>query len=249
MGALISRRGVGAYWLCALALLLLPARAAAAPVLGAQTRQLVVVTSAAWPATTGTLRRFERRRDGAWHAVGAEHAVALGEAGLGWGAGDDPARGRAPDEPRKREGDRRAPAGVFALEGAFGDGAPPPGTRLAYRAIADLICVDDPAAPDYNRVLPRGVARAHRSHETLAGVKDYALGVVVAHNRAPVRAGAGSCVFLHLGAPATPTVGCTAMPRDVLAELVAWLDPAAAPRLVQLPREVYRSRRGSWGLP
>ena len=58
--------------------------------------------------------------------------------------------------------------------------------------------------------------------------------VVVDHNKAR-KPGAGSCIFLHVWRHATsPTVGCTAMPKARLAELMAWIDPARAV-LVVLP--------------
>src|SRR5262249_47021952 len=51
--------------------------------------------------------------------------------------------------------------------------------------------------------------------------------------------GAGSCIFLHVWRDAaSPTVGCTAMAKPALAELLAWLDPDAL--LVVLPEPVLR---------
>src|SRR5829696_6225819 len=85
----------------------------------ARSRQLVVVTARGWDGVPGTLRRFERRgaRD-AWARVGGEVPVAVGRSGLGWGAGLVDAGGT--EGPTKKEGDGKPPAGVFALESAFG---------------------------------------------------------------------------------------------------------------------------------
>jgi hypothetical protein len=76
-------------------------------------------------------------------------------------------------------------------------------------------------------------------------------GVVVGYNGAWTRAGAlrartpdgtrpapgrGSCIFLHVwDGPGRPTAGCTAMDAAAMREVLAWLDPAARPALVQLP--------------
>src|SRR3546814_4162760 len=50
-------------------------------------RQLVLVTTADWEATTGTLRTFARGDDGAWHEAGKAAPVSIGRGGSGWGLG------------------------------------------------------------------------------------------------------------------------------------------------------------------
>src|SRR3546814_17387210 len=44
-------------------------------------RQLVLVTTADWEATTGTLRTFDRGDDGAWHEAGKAAPVSIGRGG------------------------------------------------------------------------------------------------------------------------------------------------------------------------
>jgi len=217
-----------------------------------ESRQLLLVVTPTWTSTTGTLRRFERSTDGAaWRAVGTPVEVVVGRAGLGWGRGlhTSPSTG-----PQKREGDGRAPAGVFRLTDAFGyaplDSA---ATGLPYvQATPDLECVDDVDSRFYNRVLDRtDVAADWDSHEEMRR-RDvlYRRGVVVAHNADTPRAGGGSCIFLHVWrGPGTTTSGCTAMPEARLAEAMGWLDAEAGPVLVQLPDAEYRRLRRSWALP
>ncbi|HEV7891486.1 MAG TPA: hypothetical protein VGP08_12655, partial [Pyrinomonadaceae bacterium] len=85
----------------------------------ARSRQVVVVTTRGWGDVPGTLRRFERKGTrGAWAQVGREVPVAVGRNGLGWGAGLVDVSGNV--GPSKKEGDGKAPAGVFALGSAFG---------------------------------------------------------------------------------------------------------------------------------
>src|SRR3546814_12470941 len=55
-------------------------------------RQLVLVTTAAWEATTGTLRTFARGDDGARHEAGKAAPVSIGRGGSGWGIGMDRAQ-------------------------------------------------------------------------------------------------------------------------------------------------------------
>jgi len=226
------------------------------PLIAKSTLQLVIVTSDGWRADHAKLQRWERAKGGSFHVVDPALTVVLGSTGLGWGAGEDEALSeepkRAATEPTKREGDKRAPAGVFVLDGAFGDlAAAPPGTRISYRATSPtLLCVDDPASADYNRIVEGAEARPHASAEHMrVGSGVYALGLVISHNaaRTPQR---GSCVFMHIwDSKERPTVGCTALARAELATVIAWLNPAAQPRLVQLPRPVYRARKAAWGLP
>src|SRR5690606_38173155 len=111
-------------------------------------RQMVLVTTVDWNATTGELRRFER--DGAhWREVGEAAPISVGRTGTAWGIGLHPARA---DGPVKREGDGKAPAGVFAIGTAFGYAADAD-TGLAYQGMdANDWCIDVPESPLYNRI-------------------------------------------------------------------------------------------------
>ena len=78
----------------------------------------------------------------------------------------------------------------------------------------------------------------------------YALAIVVDHNRDPVKPGAGSCIFIHPWVtPGVPSPGCTMLAYVPVDQLVHWLDPAAHPLLVQLPRATYRAVARRWRLP
>lgn len=216
-----------------------------------EARQLLLVTVPLWNSSGGELRRFRRSGPSErWDEVGAPLPVRIGGAGLGRGLGlhDGDACSGAPE---KREGDKRAPAGVFGLGTAFGRArqapyAPGPWPYRATNA-ADRF-VDDPRSIHYNtwQVEMPGKPRAWSSAEHLTV---YSLGLVVEHNMpapspdgsaadtAPTRPvpGAGSAIFVHpWKAPQVPTVGCTALDERELTELLRWLDPAAQPVLVQV---------------
>jgi D-alanyl-D-alanine dipeptidase len=213
-------------------------------------RRLIVVVTDGWSASDGELRRFERGGPGQpWLALGDPVPVVVGRAGLGWGDGLQPRlRDGGPD---KREGDGRAPAGMFALGDITGYDDAPDGIKLPYRrATAALRCVDDAAAPDYyNRLVdaPDGAAPWASDEPMRRDDELYRFTVFVRHN--PTRApGRGSCIFLHVwSGPATGTSGCTAMALPSLRELVRWADPMTV--LVQLPRAVYRRLQRPWDLP
>ncbi|WP_238382756.1 L,D-transpeptidase family protein [Cognatilysobacter segetis] len=218
--------------------------------------QMIVVTTTGWDVDRGTLRRFERARAGAdWTQVGAAAPVMIGRAGSAWGIGLHPAQAAGP---HKREGDGRAPAGVFALGTAFGY-ADRVETRLGYRGMtASDYCIDVPDSPLYNRIVDarevgeQGVAGSTepmRRDLHADGDARYRLGFVIEHNPQATRA-AGSCIFAHLWkTPDTPTAGCTAMAEPVMRQLLGWLDAGRRPVFVLLPEAEYRRVRTDWGLP
>jgi L,D-peptidoglycan transpeptidase YkuD (ErfK/YbiS/YcfS/YnhG family) len=216
--------------------------------------QAVVSTTADWDAVDATLQRYERDAAGApWRPVGAPIPAAVGRTGVAWGTGLHPAQAGGPV---KREGDGKAPAGIYRLSSAFGYAAPSEvgWIRMPYvRADSSIECVDDVRSRFYNRRVDRDtIPRPDwTSHEEMRRPdRLYEWGVWVDHNSDPPVAGGGSCIFLHVWAgPGIATSGCTAMAEADIRVLLAWLDPRARPVLVQLPRTEYGALRGAWGLP
>jgi L,D-peptidoglycan transpeptidase YkuD (ErfK/YbiS/YcfS/YnhG family) len=215
--------------------------------------QAVVSITLDWDSTAAVVYRYARLDAGQpWKLVGKPIEAVVGRGGLGWGRGlAEPGEG-----PVKREGDGRAPAGIFALGPAFGY-APAdsvPWIRLPYvHSRASVKCVDDPASRAYNRLVDQDTVAAvdWNSHEEMLLHNDvYRYGAWVSHNDAPPLPGAGSCIFLHIWrGPGVPTVGCTAMAQDALVELLAWLDPRAHPVLIQAPRSALDRLMSSLGMP
>ncbi len=191
--------------------------------------QTLVVTTPSWSATHGTAYLV---RDGLVRL--GPVPVRVGRSGLGWGIGQhDTKRDALPGEPTKREGDGRAPAGIFEA------------TDVVTRPAADgLYCVDDATAPAYN-TLVRWQRRDAPPWSSAEDMTDYRVAVVVNHNAARVPGG-GSCIFLHDGTHAT--AGCTAFARPLMDALLAQLDGVRT-RVVQLPIGAYHRLREPWGLP
>lgn len=227
------------------------AHAASLPWAGA--RQLVLVTIPDWDSRQGTLRTWNRD-DERWLPVTAATPVVIGRSGAAWGIGLHP---RQPG-PRKREGDGRSPAGVFALGTAFGYAAAER-TALPYAAMeADDWCIDVDGSPLYNRIVDArevgadavaGSTEPMRRDLHADGDPRYKLGFVIEHNPR-AEPGAGSCIFAHLWkAPDSTTAGCTAMAEPAMRDLLAWLDAERHPVFVLLPEAEYIRLRASWSLP
>lgn len=221
----------------------------------AASRQLLLVVADDWTSTTAKLRRFERALPGAeWTLVGEAIDVSLGQSGLAWGIGLH--REVSTEGAAKREGDRRAPAGVFAITALFGTAGHElaRSAKLPYLAATrELKAIDDPASRHYNRIVDQSAVAEidWTSHEDmLRGDERYAIGAVVAHNSMRPIAGAGSCIFIHVWqSEDVPTAGCTAGALADVERLCAWLDGAASPVLVQLPRAEYSRCQAAWALP
>lgn len=252
--------------LATLACLSLSSQAGAQVPEGAQ--QLIVVRTADWQAIPATLERFERTPDQSWRSLGAPIPAVVGKKGLGWGRGlVMPPQGEKADF--RQEGDKRAPAGIFALGTAFGlmDAAQAAKTvTWPYLHLSDSIrCVGDNTSAAYNSLVDlRTVKRDWQRDQAneymrLDAIRDegaYRWGVFVNHNVDTNPPGlqrdrkAGSCIFLHLWkGPGIGTSGCTAMSQPNMLAVLRWLDPAKQPVLVQLPEAEYQQLRQAWLLP
>lgn len=231
-----------------------PGSDSAAPTPWSNARQMVLVTTDGWDANQGAMRTYERRGD-EWVARGDPVPVTVGRSGTAWGIGLHPAQ---TDGPTKREGDGRAPAGVFEIGEAFGYAASAT-TALPYAQMRDSSwCMDVVGSPLYNRIVDAddvGSAAVEGSSEPMRrdihanGDQRYRNGFVIQHNR-DNRSGAGSCIFAHLWkAPGEPTAGCTAMAPTSMQRLYGWLRPEAHPVFVLLPLAEYDRLKADWRLP
>jgi L,D-peptidoglycan transpeptidase YkuD (ErfK/YbiS/YcfS/YnhG family) len=216
-------------------------------------RQLVLVTTADWDANSGSLRTFEMTAQG-WQPVADPIPVTIGRTGSAWGVGLHEAQ----PGPIKKEGDGRAPAGVFRVGSAFGYAESAP-TAMPYLAMDESdYCVDVDGSPLYNRIVDArevGAAAVAQSTEPMRrdihanGDQRYKLGLVIEHNPQG-RPGAGSCIFAHLWkAPGETTAGCTAMDEPAMRRLYAWLRPERHPVFILLPMGEYRRLKSVWNLP
>ncbi|MEN4052520.1 MULTISPECIES: hypothetical protein [Sulfurimonas] len=193
-------------------------------------QQILLVVADDFSSPKAKLSCFEGEKK-----VCSDIEVNLGKNGLGWGIGIKTIA-HAEDEPLKYEGDKKAPAGVFALTESFGY-APTTQTKLPYLyADNKLICVDDSKSPFYNQII-----EAHGDEKSFEHMRrgdgQYEIGIVVAHNPHAV-AKRGSCIFIHIQKSTDhPTVGCTSMSKRDLQKIIKWLDKEKNPILIQIPKK------------
>lgn len=223
----------------------------------AQSRQVIVGIAEDWNSSHVTLSLFEKNSSGQWQLDGQAWKGRLGKNGLAWGLGlhPKPTQGLI-----KKEGDRRAPAGIFQLGSAFGYAksiTKKPSQSYRHITTRDL-WVEDSSSPYYNShlVIPhQPKTEFEKDAQMKQGDFAHSLKLFIAHN-APTSAKratpkAGSAIFFHIwrGGGSKPTAGCTTMSQDQLKHLIAKVDPAKSPVYVLLPRSEYLKLRSSWRLP
>ena len=204
------------------------------------TKQLLVVTTKNWSTPNGMLQRYELT-DKEWKKAGKAIKIKLGRNGLGWGIGLH----TTPKDAKiiKKEGDGKAPAGIFTLKQAFG--YQPFVVEYPYEVYrATDHCVDDVNSKFYNKIVDSTKVKIdYKSKEHMKFPKDYyKYGIVVNHNHideAGAVKGAGSCIFIHI--KKIPTAGCTVMTQREMKEVIRWLDVEKNPLLVQGTEDIITS--------
>jgi L,D-peptidoglycan transpeptidase YkuD (ErfK/YbiS/YcfS/YnhG family) len=130
------------------------------------------------------------------------------------------------------EGDGTTPLGTFAIGPVIYGLDPDPGVRLPYHRI---VCGDwwdeDPASPTYNTFRHTRCGRtppfAGDSEALWKPVVAYSAFAVLQYNVAPVVAGRGSAIFLHVDT-GRATNGCVSLWRPNLLRLLKRIGPAAS---------------------
>jgi len=183
-----------------------------------QSGQVIMFTGEAGSSTTAVAHVFEKKR-GAWKPVFGAFNVSVGRNGFA-------------EVCKKREGDGKTPSGTFALGTTFGY-APKIKTKMPYRQATEKdFWVDDEKSGQYNMWIYGKPDAA--SYERMKRDDDnYKYGIVVEYNTAPIIAGLGSAIFIHMWkGEGIPTEGCIAMSEDDILRLLAWLDPSKKPLVI-----------------
>lgn len=202
-----------------------------------ESSQLLVVTTDNWSTRHGSLQRYEKQNK-KWTQVGEPIDIILGRNGLGWGKGLH----ATPKDATiiKREGDGKAPAGLFTLGHAFGYDETDFNMNFPYEVYKTTDhCVDDSNSKWYNTIVDSTkVAKDYKSFEHMKMQNHlYKYGITVNHNPEQIPM-SGSCIFMHLkNKTGKGTAGCTAMKEDKIVSILKWLKEEKKPLLLQLPME------------
>lgn len=181
-------------------------------------QQVIVVSTNGYSSINAKVELYQK--DGSWKKIDSFSGV-VGLNGITFD---------------KKEGDKKAPAGIFSLGIAFGK-LDNPGTRLSYKKVNENdVWVDDPSSQFYN-TLQQGPANGRwNSAENLLRsdfLYDYAINIESNPSCTP---GKGSAIFLHVWrGSGSGTYGCTAIPKDKLVFILQWLEPSKNPLIVQAP--------------
>lgn len=216
-------------------------------------QQLILVITDNWRTDHGLLYTFEKS-NGTWLKVSVNNTVTVGKNGLAWGLGLHSKQ----NGQYKKEGDGKAPAGIFTLGEAFGY-FKSVNTGLPYQQMsADDYCIDVTGSPYYNQLVDQnnvGKAAVKNSSEPMRrdihvdGDIRYKKGIIVQHNQQNI-SGQGSCIFMHVWkSTGVATSGCTAMEEGTITSLLAWLDAKKQPLYVVLPKVEYQIKQQKWRLP
>jgi L,D-peptidoglycan transpeptidase YkuD (ErfK/YbiS/YcfS/YnhG family) len=214
--------------------------------------QLVVATAPDWNSMHGRAQLFERAGE-TWKPNGKAFPVLFGKSGLAWGSG---LAGQDENGLRKKERDRRAPAGIFRIGKIYTyDAQLPKGADYPFHQVTKADAwIDDMRSPHYNQFVtiddpgnpPAWFEKQKMRHNDFA----YRWLVEIQHNSDPPVPGNGSAIFFHIRRGVNrATAGCTTMAEADLVGVITWLRVARNPCFALLPNEVYRQKWREWKLP
>jgi L,D-peptidoglycan transpeptidase YkuD (ErfK/YbiS/YcfS/YnhG family) len=205
-------------------------------------RQVLIVQVARSGDMHGTIQGWEKDTAGRWRQTIGTQRANIGRRGLVAGG-------------RRIQNDMRTPVGTYPLTFSFGIYANP-GTRLPYKVLDDTdYWAGDQRDPKTYNLFQNGRPAAARWRTSESehlraltpayryavnidwnlprGVRTLADGQRVAATPADVRR--GSAIFLHTFGSTGPngyTAGCVAMDLNQLTQVLRWLDPRLAPKIV-----------------
>jgi L,D-peptidoglycan transpeptidase YkuD (ErfK/YbiS/YcfS/YnhG family) len=179
--------------------------------------QVVSVVANGYGSSSATLQAFTKTASG-WKRSFGPWSAHIGRHGFA-PPGD------------KREGDLRTPSGSYGFSFMFGVRANP-GVRYEYRRVTGdwHVWADDPGTARYNLWSDTRTQDAGPSPEPMNNVPAYNYSAVIAYNTART-SGLGSAIFLHVSTGGG-TAGCVSLPTGELLDVLRWLDPAKAPRII-----------------
>jgi D-alanyl-D-alanine dipeptidase len=201
-----------------------------------ESQQLIMVVTPSWNERNGKLQRYQKDKHSKWIKVGKSIDIILGRNGLGWGLGLHAIPKNA--KYIKKEGDGKAPAGLFSLGNGFGYQEFKIDFPYQNYKRTDH-CVDDSKSQFYNTIVDsKKIKKDYKSFEHMRLKNNlYRYGITVNHNPNNIAQG-GSCIFIHIkNNTGKGTAGCTAMKESEIIDILKWLQEKKRPLLLQLPEK------------
>lgn len=215
------------------------------------TEQIVLVIAPNETSITAEMQLLNwDKSQNKWIKAVPAFPVTLGRTGMSWGKGLHPSEWNM--APMKKEGDGKAPQGIFGISSFFGYKAQnelPFEPKLPYlQAKNNTFCVDDVNSSFYNKITDDSKKDWNSAENMLRTDNLYELGAVVDYNTQNIEKGAGSCVFIHIWRAADKaTAGCTAMQKDKIIAVFSQLDAKNHPVLVQMTQANAQKYLGEMG--
>ena len=124
--------------------------------------------------------------------------VVVGKKGLAWADSSYQKLGKAD---LKKEGDNKAPAGIFSLGKTFGFSNEFLDKSEYIPLTTGIRCVDDSNSKYYNQIVDNNnssIQKDWQSAENMPKVSIYKYGIEILYNTNPARPKKGSCIFMHI---------------------------------------------------
>jgi len=226
------------------------------------TNQVIIGIAPDWNSSHVTLSVFERTDSTSpWKINGKGWKGRLGRNGLAWGLGLHQPNiiQHSTHKLIKKEGDGRAPAGIFRIGSAYGYANQiNKHDKLPYRKITQNdLWVEDSKSVHYNRHLilkHKPSTTWEKKAQMRQGDYAHSLKLFISHNspeQGKAKPFAGSAIFFHIwrGGGSKPTAGCTTMAPQLLKQLISTIKPEKKPLYVLLTKDEYKKLRAHWNLP
>lgn len=191
--------------------------------------QIVAVTGKTMSGTKVTIQTYEKKK-GEWRRALGNMKGIVGKNGF---------------TKTKKEGDGKAPVGIYSFGTAFGSQSKPAKVKIEYRktTIYDY-WIDDQTSKDYNKWITYKGKKPSEKWKSFERMNHelYKYGVVINYNTKPIIKGKGSAIFLHIWRGETkPTAGCTATSEKNIISLLKWMDPEKYPHIIMGTNESLKS--------
>jgi L,D-peptidoglycan transpeptidase YkuD (ErfK/YbiS/YcfS/YnhG family) len=219
-----------------------------------QHNQMVLVIADDWGSSEAKMSVYKRKdHHSEWEIEKEPLDAKLSPKGLAWGRGLHPNKKLI--GPRKREEDKRTPAGIFAIGPIVGKRVKVELTPLEMPYIhlsESILAVNDILSPYYNQIVDsRYVEKNWNSSVNLSNALCLKWGAIIEYNLHPSISREGSSTFLleNTGEPSMLDFAFVALAYKDLEETIYCLRQVDKPLIVLLTKQDYLKFKNAWHLP